>query len=149
MSCETRKQKDQRTVAHAMYCTDLQQDLFVLACTHGKKGLMKYRDVNRRAHTILSCSRTQTTPSGVAQTVLNPTNPSIATSYHPINKVWPSFNLTSIYMGRKAYTCRYMILTRGEIRLSLFNHAVEIGPVKYTTGANPERLRSHSSKRLQ
>lgn len=23
-------------------------------------------------------------------------------SYHPINKPWPSFNLTSIYMGRKA-----------------------------------------------
>ncbi|KAI9548118.1 hypothetical protein NQZ68_010337, partial [Dissostichus eleginoides] len=22
--------------------------------------------------------------------------------YHPINKLWPSFNLTSIYMGRKA-----------------------------------------------
>lgn len=75
-------------------------------------------------------------------------------SYRPINKLWPLVQSDKHLHegeGRQSLsTCRYVILTGGQIRLSLLNHAVQIGGQRSERrGADPERLRGRSSKRLQ
>lgn len=116
--------------------------VFCIACTQTHK---------RHLMTLTTCYRATQGPR--RQTPPPPTaQPSIATSVitQSINSGPCSIWQASTWGEKQSLsTSRYMILTGGEIRLSLFNHAGEIGPVRFRTGANPECLHSYSCKRLQ